>query len=148
MGRQECDISSLSLFTPPQPGDGERAPGNPYCQSRDALLNAMSNGGRHGFDAAYTSQGKCHIDCFAPRIGHFGFSEGPQRDNSCFPDSQTDRPLQDALIVGSLAPKCATFFGNSMESSSWVMIPWPILMQGSTFSCGRTWPLDPCESGR
>ncbi|CAL00615.1 hypothetical protein AnigIFM59636_006572 [Aspergillus niger] len=105
VGRQECDISSLSLFTPPQPGDGERAPGNPYCQSRDALLNAMSNGGRHGFDAAYTSQGKCHIDCFAPRIGHFGFSEGPQRDNSCFPDSQTDRPLQDALIVGSLAPK-------------------------------------------
>ncbi|GLA25881.1 hypothetical protein AnigIFM63326_002669 [Aspergillus niger] len=105
VGRQECDISSLSLFTPPQPGDGERAPGNPYCQSRDALLNAMSNGGRHGFDAAYTSQGKCHIDCFAPRVGHFGFSEGPQRDNSCFPDSQTDRPLQDALIVGSLAPK-------------------------------------------
>ncbi|GKZ62546.1 hypothetical protein AnigIFM60653_010566 [Aspergillus niger] len=105
VGRQECDISSLSLFSPPQPGDGERAPGNPYCQSRDALLNAMSNGGRHGFDAAYTSQGKCHIDCFAPRIGHFGFSEGPQRDNSCFPDSQTDRPLQDALIVGSLAPK-------------------------------------------
>ncbi|GJP91179.1 hypothetical protein AnigIFM63604_008565 [Aspergillus niger] len=105
VGRQECDISSLSLFSPPQPGDGEHAPGNPYCQSRDALLNAMSNGGRHGFDAAYTSQGKCHIDCFAPRIRHFGFSEGPQRDNSCFPDSQTDRPLQDALIVGSLAPK-------------------------------------------
>ncbi|GAT26591.1 similar to An02g04010 [Aspergillus luchuensis] len=52
VGRQECDISSLSLFSPPQPGDGERASSNPYCQSRDALLNAMSNGGRHGFDAA------------------------------------------------------------------------------------------------
>ncbi|GLB06763.1 hypothetical protein AtubIFM57258_002080 [Aspergillus tubingensis] len=62
VGRQECDISSLSLFSPPQPGDGERASSNPYCQSRDALLNAMSNGGRHGFDAAYTSQGKCQID--------------------------------------------------------------------------------------
>ncbi|OJJ76365.1 hypothetical protein ASPBRDRAFT_406209 [Aspergillus brasiliensis CBS 101740] len=57
VGRQECDISSLSLFSPPQPGDGERASSNPYCQSRDALLNAMSSGGRHGFDAAYTSQG-------------------------------------------------------------------------------------------
>ncbi|KAI2845990.1 hypothetical protein CAN33_008205 [Aspergillus niger] len=74
VGRQECDISSLSLFSPPQPGDGEHAPGNPYCQSRDALLNAMSNGGRHGFDAAYTSQGKCHIDCFAPRCSYRWFT--------------------------------------------------------------------------
>ncbi|GAA82291.1 similar to An02g04010 [Aspergillus luchuensis IFO 4308] len=118
VGRQECDISSLSLFSPPQPGDGERASSNPYCQSRDALLNAMSNGGRHGFDAAYTSQGKCQIDGLSFLVsGHFGFSEGLQRGNSGLLDTQTDLPFQDALIVGSLAPKYATFFGNSMESS-------------------------------
>lgn len=144
VGRQECDISSLSLFSPPQPGDGERASSNPYCQSRDALLNAMSNGGRHGFDAAYTSQGKCQIDGLSFLVsGHFGFSEGLQRGNSGLLDTQTDLPFQDALIVGSLAPKYATFFGNSMESSLWVMIPWPMPMQASTFFCGRTWPLDP-----
>ncbi|OOF99616.1 hypothetical protein ASPCADRAFT_203388 [Aspergillus carbonarius ITEM 5010] len=57
LGRQECDISSLSLFSPPPSGDSERVSSNPYCQTRDALLSAMSNGGRHGFDAAYTSQG-------------------------------------------------------------------------------------------
>ncbi|PYH91341.1 hypothetical protein BO71DRAFT_359574 [Aspergillus ellipticus CBS 707.79] len=55
VGRQECGISSLSLYNPPQPADDH----HPFCESRDALLHAMSSGGRHGFDAAYTSQGKC-----------------------------------------------------------------------------------------
>ncbi|PKY01401.1 hypothetical protein P168DRAFT_312551 [Aspergillus campestris IBT 28561] len=49
-GHRQCGLSSLSLFEPPQ--DTKL-----YCQTRDSLLNAMSNGGRHGFDAAYTSQG-------------------------------------------------------------------------------------------
>lgn len=53
MDRQECGISSLSLYTQPEAGN-ERA----FCRSRESLLSAMSNGGRHGFDAAYTSQGK------------------------------------------------------------------------------------------
>ncbi|PWY71627.1 hypothetical protein BO70DRAFT_373511 [Aspergillus heteromorphus CBS 117.55] len=51
VGRQECGISSLSLYNPPQSADES------YCESREALLDAMSSGGRHGFDAAYTSQG-------------------------------------------------------------------------------------------
>ncbi|GFF91113.1 hypothetical protein IFM47457_08727 [Aspergillus lentulus] len=48
-GRQECGISSVSLYNPPE---DQR-----YCKTRDSLLSAMSNGGRHGFGAAYTSQG-------------------------------------------------------------------------------------------
>ena len=58
MDRQECGISSLSLYTQPEAGS-ERA----FCRSRESLLSAMSNGGRHGFDAAYTSQGKFSF-CF------------------------------------------------------------------------------------
>ena len=53
MGRQECGISSQSLYNHPSAKD-ESA----FCRSRVSLLQAMSNGGRHGFDAAYTSQGK------------------------------------------------------------------------------------------
>lgn len=53
MGRQECGISSQSLYYHPQTRD-ESA----FCGSRGSLLQAMSNGGRHGFDAAYASQGK------------------------------------------------------------------------------------------
>ncbi|KAL4893047.1 hypothetical protein BDV59DRAFT_31656 [Aspergillus ambiguus] len=50
VGLHQCGISSASLYTPPQESDQ-------YCQTRGSLLSAMSNGGRHGFDAAYTSQG-------------------------------------------------------------------------------------------
>lgn len=53
MGRQECGISSLSLYNYPEMGDEHG-----FCRTRASLLSAMSNGGRHGFDAAYTSQGK------------------------------------------------------------------------------------------
>lgn len=53
MDRQECGFSSLSLYTQPEAGS-ERT----FCRSRESLLSAMSNGGRHGFDAAYASQGK------------------------------------------------------------------------------------------
>ncbi|OJJ32327.1 hypothetical protein ASPWEDRAFT_658676 [Aspergillus wentii DTO 134E9] len=56
VGRQECDISFKSLYNPPESGD-ERALSKSYCQTRSSLLDAMSSGGRHGFDAAYTSQG-------------------------------------------------------------------------------------------
>ncbi|ODM17718.1 hypothetical protein SI65_06506 [Aspergillus cristatus] len=52
MGRQECGISSLSLYNYPEVGDEHG-----FCRTRASLLSAMSNGGRHGFDAAYTSQG-------------------------------------------------------------------------------------------
>ncbi|KAF7587232.1 hypothetical protein BBP40_007519 [Aspergillus hancockii] len=56
VGHQECGISSLSLYEPPKAGN-QKVSSNLYCQTRDLLLSAMSNGGRHGFDEAYTSQG-------------------------------------------------------------------------------------------
>ncbi|KAI9368412.1 hypothetical protein BJX61DRAFT_546566 [Aspergillus egyptiacus] len=51
VGREECGISSQALYIPPGSGDGL------YCQSRNSLLTAMSNGGRHGFGAPYASKG-------------------------------------------------------------------------------------------
>ncbi|PYH44258.1 uncharacterized protein BP01DRAFT_383748 [Aspergillus saccharolyticus JOP 1030-1] len=60
VGRRECGISSQSLYNTPSTGDG-RASHPLYCSTRDALLSAMSNGGRHGFDAAYTSQGNLEV---------------------------------------------------------------------------------------
>ncbi|RAH79384.1 hypothetical protein BO86DRAFT_318547 [Aspergillus japonicus CBS 114.51] len=56
VGRRECGISSLSLYNTPSTGD-RRASNPAYCSTRTELLSAMSNGGRHGFNAAYTSQG-------------------------------------------------------------------------------------------
>lgn len=53
VGRQECGISSQSLYNHPLPADESG-----FCRNRVSLLHAMSNGGRHGFDAAYSSQGK------------------------------------------------------------------------------------------
>ncbi|RDW90440.1 uncharacterized protein DSM5745_02215 [Aspergillus mulundensis] len=55
VGREECGISSHALYLPPS-GDYS-ALNELYCQSRGSLLNSMSNGGRHGFGAPYTSQG-------------------------------------------------------------------------------------------
>ncbi|KAL2846517.1 hypothetical protein BJX68DRAFT_240717 [Aspergillus pseudodeflectus] len=50
LGR-ECGISSQALYLPPHASD------ELYCQTRESLLSSMSNGGRHGFGAPYTSQG-------------------------------------------------------------------------------------------
>ncbi|GES57046.1 hypothetical protein ATEIFO6365_0001033300 [Aspergillus terreus] len=58
VGLHQCGISSASLYTPPQAS-------HQYCQTRDALLSAMSNGGRHGLGAAYTSQG-CFYRWYTP----------------------------------------------------------------------------------
>ncbi|KAL1961919.1 hypothetical protein VTN77DRAFT_748 [Rasamsonia byssochlamydoides] len=57
-GRQECGISSLSLYNPPSVNDHEELR-DAYCQNRTSLLDALSNGGRLGFDAPYTPRG-CH----------------------------------------------------------------------------------------
>ncbi|PTU19447.1 hypothetical protein P175DRAFT_0510706 [Aspergillus ochraceoroseus IBT 24754] len=59
VGHQEYSISSRSLYLAPHPGD-EPALSKSYCQTRKSLLSSMSNGGRHGFGAAYTSQGCFH----------------------------------------------------------------------------------------
>ncbi|KAE8384950.1 hypothetical protein BDV23DRAFT_165850 [Aspergillus alliaceus] len=56
VGHQECGISSFALYEPPKIGD-QGVSSHSYCQTRDSLLTAMSNGGRHGFDEVYTSKG-------------------------------------------------------------------------------------------
>ncbi|KNG80872.1 hypothetical protein ANOM_010377 [Aspergillus nomiae NRRL 13137] len=56
VGYQECGISSSALYEPPKT-EGHGSLSHSYCQTRDSLLSAMSNGGRHGFDEAYISQG-------------------------------------------------------------------------------------------
>ncbi|KAE8336431.1 hypothetical protein BDV24DRAFT_111352 [Aspergillus arachidicola] len=56
VGHQECGISSLALYEPPKT-EGQGALSHSYCQTRDSLLSAMSDGGRHGFDEAYISKG-------------------------------------------------------------------------------------------
>ncbi|KAL3474386.1 hypothetical protein BJX99DRAFT_271697 [Aspergillus californicus] len=55
VGREECGISSQALYLPPHSGDKSTL-NELYCQTRESLLNSMSNGGRHGFGAPYTSQ--------------------------------------------------------------------------------------------
>ncbi|KAL2004265.1 hypothetical protein VTN02DRAFT_3990 [Thermoascus thermophilus] len=59
VGREECGISSKHLYNPPIANGDERELKDAYCQNRASLLDAMSNGGRHGFDAPYIPQG-CH----------------------------------------------------------------------------------------
>lgn len=56
-GRQECGISSLSVYNPPSANDHEQELRGAYCQNRTSLLEALNNGGRQAFDAPYTPQG-------------------------------------------------------------------------------------------
>lgn len=58
VGREECGISSKHLYNPPTANGDELELKDAYCQNRASLLDAMSNGGRHGFDAPYIPQGK------------------------------------------------------------------------------------------
>ncbi|KAI9799246.1 MAG: hypothetical protein M1833_004124 [Piccolia ochrophora] len=58
-GRQDCGIASRDLYTPPARNGKDGKPVPPYCQNRASLLDAMSGGGRHGFDAPFTPNG-CH----------------------------------------------------------------------------------------
>ncbi|KAI9812392.1 MAG: hypothetical protein M1832_000427 [Thelocarpon impressellum] len=58
-GSQDCGISSEELYVPPTTGRHSGAAGLPYCKNRATLLEALSGGGRHGFDAPYAPKG-CH----------------------------------------------------------------------------------------
>ena len=48
-GYEECGITVSYLY--------ERPPSVPYCPIRSTLLNAMSEGGRHGFDTPFVGKG-------------------------------------------------------------------------------------------
>ncbi|MCJ1403410.1 hypothetical protein MMC11_006633 [Xylographa trunciseda] len=59
-GHQDCGITSPSLYTPPAKLQHHKmAIPLPYCRNRATLLEALSGGGRHGFDAPFFPAG-CH----------------------------------------------------------------------------------------
>ncbi|KAA6414693.1 MAG: hypothetical protein FRX48_01443 [Lasallia pustulata] len=51
-GHQDCGLLSPDLYIPPAQHEHDRR-GHPYCPNRATLLEAMSGGGRHGFDAPF-----------------------------------------------------------------------------------------------
>ncbi|KAL9098941.1 MAG: hypothetical protein Q9163_005486 [Psora crenata] len=63
-GHQDCGITSPDLYTPPKltPTNGLKQ--SLFCRNRARLLEAMSSGGRHGFDAPYAPLG-CHYRWYA-----------------------------------------------------------------------------------
>ena len=67
-GHQECGITSRDLYTPPQSINSKHPKHSHFCHNRANLLEAMSSGGRHGFDTPYAPLG-CHYRWYtAPEI--------------------------------------------------------------------------------
>lgn len=58
-GHQDCGFTSKDLYTPPIPLDEDTPKHTLYCRNRATLLDAMSSGGRHGFERPYFPAG-CH----------------------------------------------------------------------------------------
>lgn len=59
-GRQDCGIASTDIYIPPMARHATVKPHSLYCPNRASLLEAMSGGGRHGFDTPYFPMG-CHF---------------------------------------------------------------------------------------
>lgn len=60
-GRQDCDIASQEIYVPPLPKPKEELKPNAFCRNRATLLEALSGGGRHGFDAPFSPKGESQI---------------------------------------------------------------------------------------
>ncbi|KAK5045608.1 hypothetical protein LTR84_008977 [Exophiala bonariae] len=58
-GFSKCNIRATDLYTPPAHRSLTEDGSSSYCHNRKSLLKAMSNGGRIGFEAPYTSR-DCH----------------------------------------------------------------------------------------
>ncbi|ERF76961.1 hypothetical protein EPUS_02673 [Endocarpon pusillum Z07020] len=58
-GNTECGIGLADLYVPPQKDDNGKYARGAFCPNREKLLEAMTGGGRHGFDAPYYPKG-CH----------------------------------------------------------------------------------------
>ena len=56
-GHQDCGISSQDIYIPPSTYGEHGTEVFPFCQSRARLLEAMSGGGRHGFDTPFFPKG-------------------------------------------------------------------------------------------
>ena len=59
-GRQDCGIASTDVYVPPFASPASNKKHSLYCPNRAKLLEAMSGGGRHGFDMPYFPLG-CHF---------------------------------------------------------------------------------------
>ncbi|KAL8928957.1 MAG: hypothetical protein Q9172_000709 [Xanthocarpia lactea] len=59
-GRQDCGIASTDVYVPPFASYASNKKHSLYCPNRAKLLEAMSGGGRHGFDMPYFPLG-CHF---------------------------------------------------------------------------------------
>lgn len=58
-GHRECGIPSTQVYVPPIPLDDTAPRHTLYCNNRATLLDAMSGGGRHGYEKPYFPAG-CH----------------------------------------------------------------------------------------
>ncbi|KAI9804803.1 MAG: hypothetical protein M1825_001171 [Sarcosagium campestre] len=58
-GHQDCGISSHHLYIPPLSQSNDGKVSSKYCRNRKSLLEALSEGGRHGFEAPFVPKG-CH----------------------------------------------------------------------------------------
>ena len=58
-GHEDCSVTSRDLYVPPTMPDGNTPKHGVYCSNRKRLLDAMSEGGRHGFEQPYFPTG-CH----------------------------------------------------------------------------------------
>lgn len=56
-GHQDCGITSKNLYIPPTIQGDMKSQHPPFCTNRAALLDAMSGGGREGFDASFAPRG-------------------------------------------------------------------------------------------
>ncbi|KAI4183423.1 MAG: hypothetical protein L6R41_005402 [Letrouitia leprolyta] len=59
-GRQDCGIASTDIYIPPFSRHDADKKHSLYCPNRATLLEAMSGGGRHGFDNPYFPA-SCHF---------------------------------------------------------------------------------------
>jgi hypothetical protein len=69
-GRQECGVSSADLYVPAKVTAGDHALKHAYCPNRAAVMEAMTGGGRHGFDALFSPKGILHLKAYHPKTNH------------------------------------------------------------------------------
>jgi hypothetical protein len=53
-GSRDCDISQGDIYHVPWPTSPKTSP---FCKNRATLIEALSGGGRHGFDEPYVGKG-------------------------------------------------------------------------------------------
>lgn len=64
-GDMECRMDSKELYLPPILDDPKQKKDFPLCHSRHAQLQAMSHGGRFGFDQPYIPEGSSITVCIS-----------------------------------------------------------------------------------